>query len=425
MKIDSLPLAGPTGQPSAPSPEGGEVGFLSAWFASSPEMLEAETPTDSVLETFDAPDGPETNVEPPLEADIIAEDIVAETNDAPLVAPRQIERVVAPPMPVSLNPTLPAQDTAEIEQKTVSSAAELAPGHTPAPENIAAPNSAPQRDAGAPTVFAMPVRMKNTSDRLVSQDAKMRPEKAPTVTVAPTTQKSGSPDKIFDTLATPMKNTLEKDPSQEVPRTAPSIERETPVSPLLDRANGPKVPADLVALSPFQGEQSQRSVSEPQPLDHDSPLPIRDRQISSASHVGLTTLRETSQTPAIANQLTAQLTPLRSGVTEIRLSPEELGRVTVAVTTHEQGVSLAISADRPETIDLMRRNAESIQNEFRRAGVDQLDLNFRESSSQSSGKNAQQETETASTPAPTSITVTSVTEHYRQSAHSDHLDLRV
>lgn len=61
---------------------------------------------------------------------------------------------------------------------------------------------------------------------------------------------------------------------------------------------------------------------------------------------------------------------------EIRLSPEELGKVRISLTGHENGGSVSIMVERPETLELMRRHSDQLLREFRAAGWADVDLSM-------------------------------------------------
>jgi Flagellar hook-length control protein FliK len=61
---------------------------------------------------------------------------------------------------------------------------------------------------------------------------------------------------------------------------------------------------------------------------------------------------------------------------EVALNPEELGRVRIALTTLESGISVAIVAERPETLELMRRHIEQLEAEFRQLGYENIGFEF-------------------------------------------------
>jgi hypothetical protein len=79
---------------------------------------------------------------------------------------------------------------------------------------------------------------------------------------------------------------------------------------------------------------------------------------------------------SVAMQLAAAVSVDRQGTFEIRLSPEELGVVKLTLQIVDGTVALAIEAERPETLELMRRSLDVLEREFRDAGFTSLDLSF-------------------------------------------------
>ncbi len=100
------------------------------------------------------------------------------------------------------------------------------------------------------------------------------------------------------------------------------------------------------------------------------------------------TLRESTQTVpisaaraevarAVAGQLAAAISTRPSaGSVEIALNPEELGRVSITLNGREDGFYLTIAAERPETLDLMRRHIAILSAEFERLGYGDLSLDL-------------------------------------------------
>jgi flagellar hook-length control protein FliK len=78
----------------------------------------------------------------------------------------------------------------------------------------------------------------------------------------------------------------------------------------------------------------------------------------------------------VGAQLAAVLRGNGEGSFEVRLSPEELGRVTVTLKVADDTVVLSIQAERQETLELMRRHADVLQREFRDAGFTALSFSF-------------------------------------------------
>lgn len=77
----------------------------------------------------------------------------------------------------------------------------------------------------------------------------------------------------------------------------------------------------------------------------------------------------------IAEQLRAGIRMDRYPL-EIALDPPELGQVRMVLQTGEATTTLLIIADRPETADLMRRNASFLHDAFAQEGKGGLDLQF-------------------------------------------------
>ena len=78
----------------------------------------------------------------------------------------------------------------------------------------------------------------------------------------------------------------------------------------------------------------------------------------------------------IARQLAEVAQHLPSRPVEITLSPEELGRVRLSVATSEGGVIVSVLAERPETLDLMRRHIDQLSQEFQALGYQDIAFSF-------------------------------------------------
>lgn len=72
---------------------------------------------------------------------------------------------------------------------------------------------------------------------------------------------------------------------------------------------------------------------------------------------------------AVANQTGADSV-------EIALDPEELGRVQMNLKTRGDVLTLTIIAERPETVDLMRRHIDQLSSEFRQMGYVDVTFSF-------------------------------------------------
>ncbi|MFQ8430733.1 flagellar hook-length control protein FliK [Amaricoccus sp. W119] len=86
------------------------------------------------------------------------------------------------------------------------------------------------------------------------------------------------------------------------------------------------------------------------------------------------------QTRAVVEQIAVAVAESDESRVEIRLDPAELGRVHISLTRTEHGVHAMVTAERPETLELLRRNAETLTRELGAAGYDSVSLDMSQGS---------------------------------------------
>lgn len=67
---------------------------------------------------------------------------------------------------------------------------------------------------------------------------------------------------------------------------------------------------------------------------------------------------------------------------EVSLSPEELGKLRIAMSPSDNGMVVQITAERPDTIDLIRRNIELLAQDLRNGGFTDLQFSFGDEAAQ-------------------------------------------
>ncbi|NNE78673.1 MAG: flagellar hook-length control protein FliK [Silicimonas sp.] len=82
------------------------------------------------------------------------------------------------------------------------------------------------------------------------------------------------------------------------------------------------------------------------------------------------------QAKPVVSQLIQAARSAVDGMIEVRLSPEELGRVRLAMTSGDLGMSVQVTAERPETLELIRRNIELLAAELQDMGFADLSFSF-------------------------------------------------
>ncbi|MEJ8562638.1 flagellar hook-length control protein FliK [Yoonia sp. GPGPB17] len=103
----------------------------------------------------------------------------------------------------------------------------------------------------------------------------------------------------------------------------------------------------------------------------------------------------------VAAQVALAVTSTPGKTTEIALNPEELGRVRLSLSAADGAIVLNVTAERPETQDLLRRHMDLLAQEFRQLGYTSISFSFGEQQGQArpeeplmeetTGRNVQEE----------------------------------
>ena len=170
---------------------------------------------------------------------------------------------------------------------------------------------------------------------------------------------------------------LQSPPDRSVPRPAADPEAALPrlsAAPGAEPLAAPQ-PAEG-ALAPSAGGQGTSPA--PESL---APIPLTAAPAAAPADPGPPPPAERAadlsrQTPALGPQLAEAVARFPDRPVELTLSPEELGRVRLTLSTSDGGLVLAVTAERPETLDLMRRNIDQLARDFREIGFSDLSFSF-------------------------------------------------
>ncbi|WP_317056374.1 flagellar hook-length control protein FliK [Roseovarius rhodophyticola] len=92
---------------------------------------------------------------------------------------------------------------------------------------------------------------------------------------------------------------------------------------------------------------------------------------------GHSTVFQTPDLPRhVAQQMATAVRTTSDNSVAITLKPAELGRVQISMSTSEAGVVVHVIAERPETLELMRRHIDQLANEFQDIGYGQSEFRF-------------------------------------------------
>ncbi len=94
--------------------------------------------------------------------------------------------------------------------------------------------------------------------------------------------------------------------------------------------------------------------------------------------------------PSLAPQIIQTVHHAATDTVELTLNPEELGRLRFELTRNGEHMHITLMVERPETLDLLRRNTDALLSEFRQAGYAGASLSFGQSGQGATGQHPAQ-----------------------------------
>ena len=91
---------------------------------------------------------------------------------------------------------------------------------------------------------------------------------------------------------------------------------------------------------------------------------------------GDATLRSGEIARNVSAQLAEGVKSTPTGIIEIRLSPDELGRVRLSLSPIDAGLAVNVMAERPETMEIIRRHIDVLAQDLRQQGHQNLTFHF-------------------------------------------------
>ncbi len=145
-------------------------------------------------------------------------------------------------------------------------------------------------------------------------------------------------------------------------------------------------------------------IGEMEPLSAGETSLPRERLSAQSTGPALSLQPGTAAARIVLGQFTAGLQKFDDGVIEIRLNPAELGRVTIQITDGSTGALASVSADRPDVLELLRRNEALINSEFESAGFANMDFEFSDSDLDNQDAEADREQQGSQSPSQAAMT---------------------
>ncbi|MDW3223551.1 MAG: flagellar hook-length control protein FliK [Paracoccaceae bacterium] len=154
----------------------------------------------------------------------------------------------------------------------------------------------------------------------------------------------------------------------QAPLTAPSITSPQNVMPLSVQKEALGLDTALTAVG-------------------DAEAPVAWDARASAPPATLAQTIARPDTPAmIGRQMAEILQRMPDRPVELMLNPEELGRVRMSISAGDAGITVSVLAERPETLDLMRRHIDQLAREFQALGYANINFAFNEGQSDQSAQ---------------------------------------
>lgn len=377
--------------PQDSPPEDEAVSFASMFAAddaadqdrSAPKLNEAGMPTgeESIGEEPKSPDFAIVDVAKPKADPSTAVPVAAQTRGARAAA---VERPLSEDLSalradpgrsvVVADKPVPEQ-RASLVQRMVEG---KMPVSTDAKSSATTAVSETAKARAAPSVAAQPVGRPRTSD--IDMAPPLDQVTKPTVSET----KNLTPSKpVLPTIIEQQASKTRVDPNEleTIPRQTIS---ETDPIPKVNEAKTSVTPAVAQSVLPTQptriGDDIQKTIAtlltgeaelaqSVLPGDR-STTPAAPQITTTSTAYGADTARH------VAQQMAAQVTQHAGRMTEIALNPEELGRVRLAMTAVDAAITLSVLAERPETVDLLRRHIDVLAQEFRALGYDDINFSF-------------------------------------------------
>ncbi len=324
----------------------------------------------------------------------------------------KIDGELAPPFGANPKPVEAAAASTEVPTQSTpklsAATAEVGKGSMDAPDSMARQgvsqtqaqsailNSAQLAEAGSDTLqTALQATSNGTAefdvavsdmrragpDRLPLDGANRPGEQGPAIVNA---QQRGSqtPDQRLDPTPAPSINNVQQQATRQ----------DVPNSPASGTAHSPNDATRAGATSDGAGNVVQRPSTAPQPGLALSALTPSLSDVQQLGQVALAgpapaglAIAEAQAAPpaqsaadpkAVSQQITQAIVRLDGARTEVTLDPVELGRVSLTFVTKDEGITVIVTADRPETADLLRRNSDQLQRDLSNVGYEGVELDF-------------------------------------------------
>jgi hypothetical protein len=246
----------------------------------------------------------------------------------------------------------------------------------PGAETAAAPSAADAPGAVSPGSPSTPVLASARSASPAPGGPDPRATEGPAASEGPAPEDAARTPRSSGTVFAPQSPTTA--PSQPVIAAPPAPDAEqTATDPAGSAEVARAAPAPAAPLPGPLAVQSRRAAAAPAPADAAAPLAGPSAETAARAEATAAQPADPGAPAAPARQIAQAIVAAGAdGRVEVRLDPPELGAVGIDIRFEEGGVSATVTAERPETLELIRRNVEALQRDLAAAGFARADVSF-------------------------------------------------
>lgn len=313
------------------------------------------TKTTAVTQPNSKPAAPDTNADTSLVAMLAA--LQVQTQSATPQPTQTTAEPTATPQAALATPITPAVTPAEIGLRGTVAATEQTPAQ-PAQRETAANAKAAENAVAALLAPSVQARPKNESQPQQPSQAQS------TTTIADTGKRKDQATAAAATTQAPNTSATEKSPETPTPATGSAQTNATP-KPATNTATPVQPNADGTAQTASSNHAATPTVTA-------TPAPVFPTLIDAQQMSVTVSAAPQAAVPleALAVQIARKF---EAGISqfEISLHPAELGQLDISLSVADDGhIQAVLRAERPETLELLQRDARSLEQQLRQAGLE-------------------------------------------------------
>lgn len=272
--------------------------------------------------------------------------------------------------------------TGSTAARVQTSAAKEVGATTPSPALHATASPGQVADEASQTAIAAQTAPRVKSSRQETEVTKLSTDK-PSTSAEPARADITPPTAPTSETARPRPELAADQPNPDIderPMPGPAEKQPMPGPSLTDTSDPIAARIRTAVVEPTTQTASQSS-SQSQGLAaaSNASMPAQQGTAPQAVQASVASMVDRTILPQIVSSIQAAG---GNGTIDVHLDPPELGRIEIVLELAEQGLRATLTAERGNTADMIRRNADVLMQQFSDAGFEDVDLAFGDSRDQ-------------------------------------------